>query len=184
MYPGGARGPENRIGKPKMKINRTIALTLALLGTAGVALAQTATATLTIQGTVASTVSINVAPLSGYNALDIANGVSGQNVANITEKANDKNGYTVTMTSLNAGASGNSLFLADTAGGTGADNVPYTLNYNGSAVTFNNGNATLTSATARTPQTGVAKALAVTIASSWVNSATYSDTLTFTITGK
>ena len=167
-----------------MKTKKYIALTLALLGTAGVALAQTATATLTIQGTVASTVSINVVPLSGYNTLDIANGVSAQNVANVTEKANDKSGYTVSMTSLNAGASGNSLFLADTAGGTGTDTVPYTLAYNGSAVTFNNGSATLTSATARTPQAGLIKALAVTIASSWVNSATYADTLTFTITGK
>lgn len=165
-------------------MKKYISLTLILLGAATAGLAQTANGTLTIQGTVASTASINVAPLSGYNTLDIANGVSGQNVANITEKTNDKNGYTVTMTSLNAGGSGNSLFLADTAGGTGTDTVPYSLAYNGVAVTFASGSATLTSTTSRTPQAGVVKALAVTIASSWVNSATYADTLTFTITGK
>jgi hypothetical protein len=169
-----------------MKTNmlKYIALTFAFLGPVAVGLAQTASGTLTIQGTVASTVSITVAPLSGYNTLDIANGVSGQNVANVTEKTNDKNGYTVTMTSLNAGASGNSLFLADTAGGSGNDTVPYTLTYNSVAVSFSSGSATLTSTSSRTSQPGVVKALAVTIPSSWVNSATYADTLTFTITGK
>lgn len=160
-----------------------ITLTLVLLGTAAVGLAQSS-GTLTIQGTVPVTASISVAPLSGYNTLDIVNGVSAQDVANITEKTNDKNGYTVTMTSLNAGASGNSLFLADTAGGTGTDTVPYSLAYNGVPVTFANGSATLTDATGRTLQAGVVKALAVTIAASWVNSATYADTLTFTIAGK
>lgn len=162
-------------------MKKYIALTLALLGTATVGLAQTANGTLTIQGTVVSTVSITVAPLSGYNTLDIVNGVSAQNVANITEKTNDKNGYKVTMTSLNAGASGSSLFLKDTA--VGADTVPYSLTYNGVAVTFSSGSSTLTSSASRTVQAGVVKALAVTIASSWVNSATYADTLTFTITG-
>lgn len=168
----------------KTNAKNYVAVTLALLGTAAVGLAQTASGTLTIQGTVASAVSITVTPLSGYNTLDIASGVSDQNVADVVEKTNDKNGYTVTMTSLNAGATGNSLFLADTAGGTGADTVPYSLTYNGNAVTFNNGSATLTDAANRTPQAGIDKSLAVTIASSWVNSATYADTLTFTIAGK
>jgi len=166
-----------------MKINakKYIVFTLAILGTVTVGLAQTS-GTLTIQGTVAASASIAVAPLSGYNTLDILDGVSAQNVANITEKTNDKNGYTVTMTSLNAGASGSSLFLKDT--GTGSDTVPYSLTYNGVAVTFSSGSSTLTSTASRTAQAGVVKALAVTIASSWVNAATYADTLTFTIAGK
>ena len=166
----------------KTNMKKYIALTMTLLGTAVAGLAQTANGTLTIQGTVASTVSITVAPLGGYNTLDIVNGVAAQNVANITEKTNDKNGYKVTMTSLNAGGSGSSLFLKDTA--VGVDTAPYSLTYNGSAVTFSTGSATLTDVSSRTAQAGVVKALAVTIASSWVNSATYADTLTFTITGK
>jgi hypothetical protein len=168
----------------KTNMKKYIALTMTLLGTVVAGLAQTASGTLTIQGTVASTVSITVAPLGGYNTLDIANGVSAQSVANITEKTNDKNGYTVAMTSLNAGGSGSSLFLKDTAGGSGNDTVPYSLTYNGSTVTFGSGSATLTDVSSRTAQAGVVKALAVTIASSWVNSAAYADTLTFTITGK
>ena len=164
-----------------MKTKKYIALTLALLGTAGVASAQSS-GTLTIQGTVAAVANITVSPQTGYNTLNIAGGVANQNVANITEQSNDKNGYTVAMTSLNAGASGSSLFLKDT--GTGTDTVPYSLTYNGVAVSFSSGSATLTSASAKTAQTGVVKALAVTIASSWVNADTYADTLTFTITGK
>jgi len=50
-------------------------------------------------------------------------------------------------------------------------------------VTFASGSSTLTSVSSRTGSTGTVKPLAVTIASSWVNSATYADTLTFTITG-
>ena len=164
-----------------MKTKKYIALTLALLGTAGVASAQSS-GTLTIQGTVAAVANITVSPQTGYNTLNIAGGVANQNVANITEQSNDKNGYTVAMTSLNAGVSGSSLFLKDT--GTGTDTVPYSLTYNGVAVSFSSGSATLTSASAKTVQAGVVKALAVTIASSWVNADTYADTLTFTITGK
>ena len=164
-----------------MKTKKYIALTLALLGTAGVALAQSS-GTLTIQGTVAAIANITVSPQTGYNTLNIAGGVANQNVANITEQCNDKNGYTVTMTSLNAGASGSSLFLKDT--GAGTDTVPYSLTYNSVAVSFSSGSATLTSASAKTVQAGVVKALAVTIAASWVNAATYADTLTFTIAGK
>jgi hypothetical protein len=165
-------------------MKRQIVLTLMLLTLASTALAQTASGTLTIQGTVASTASITVAPLGGYNTLDIAAGVSGQAVANITEKCNDKAGYKVTMTSLNAGSSGTTLTLNDTAGGTGTDTVPYTLTYNGSGVTLVSGTATLTDVNAKTAKDGVVKSLAATIVASWVNSATYADTLTFTITGK
>ena len=165
-------------------MKRYLALTMALFTTATVGLAQTS-GTLTIQGTVASVVSIAVATVSGYNTLDIANGVTAQTVANITEKCNHKPGYTVTMTSQNAGASGGSLFLDDiSSGGSGNDTVPYSLTYNGSPVTFASGSATLTDASGKTPQAGTSKALAVTIAGTWVNAATYSDTLTFTISGK
>jgi hypothetical protein len=162
-------------------MKKQIALTLVVLSMASGALAATS-GTLTIQGTVASTVSIVVTPVAGYNTLDIEAGLTDQHVADITEKCNNKTGYTVTMTSLNAGGSGNSLFLADSAGA--ADTVPYTLSYNSTAVTFNSGSATLTSANAKTAKDGVVKPLAATIAASWVNAATYADTLTFTIASK
>ncbi len=164
-------------------MKRYIAATLALLATATVSMAQLS-GTLTIQGTVASVVSITVAPVAGYDSLDIVNGVTAQTVANLTERCNHKPGYTVTMTSLNAGAAGNTLFLADTAGGAGTDTVPYSLTYNGVPVTFASGSATLTDTNAKTPSAGVTKPLAVTLAASWVAQATYADTLTFTIAGK
>jgi hypothetical protein len=163
-------------------VKKYLAISLAVVALATAGAAQTS-GTLTIQGSVAPSVNITVATVSGYNALNIAAGVSAQNVANITEKCNVKAGYTVRMTSLNA-TTGNSLFLADTAGGTGNDTVPYTLAYNGTAVSFINGSALLTDITGKTTSAGVTKALAVTITAAWVNAATYADTLTFTIANK
>jgi hypothetical protein len=161
-------------------MKRFLTLAFALVAAATVGFAQTAT--LTLQGTVAAVATVSVATASGYNTLDIANGVTAQKVADLTERCNSRLGYTVKMTSLNAGPAGNSLYLKDT--GVGTDTVPYSLTYNSASVTFASGTATLTDVAAKTPGSGVVKPLAVTIASSWVNAATYADTLTFTITAK
>jgi hypothetical protein len=102
-----------------------------------------------------------------------------QVVANATEKSNDKIGYTVTLNSLNAGSTAQA-FLKGAAGNT--DTVNYSMKYNGTAVTLASGSAVVTSSAVKTVSAGVVKALSVTIPASWVNTDTYSDTLTLTIT--
>jgi hypothetical protein len=136
---------------------------------------------LTLQGIVTSGVSIIVTPVAGYNTLNISGGTVNQGVANVTEINNDPKGYTVRMTSINAGSNGNALFLTDTAGIFGVDTVPYSLTYGGLPVSFANGVALLTDKKGKTPKLGVTKLLQITIAPTWVNAGTYADTLTFII---
>jgi hypothetical protein len=137
--------------------------------------------TLTLQGIVTSGVSIIVTPIAGYNTLNVAGGVNNLSVANVTEINNDPKGYTVRMTSLNAGSSGNTLFLKETPGVFGLDTVPYSLTYDGIAVNFANGVALLTNKKGKTPKQGITKLLQFTSAPTWVNAGTYADTLTFII---
>ena len=158
-------------------MKRYIALTVALMTTTIAGLAQTV-GNITIAGTVANVTTITVASQAGYNALPIAAGCVDQLVANVTEKSNDRIGYTVTLNSLNAGATAQAV-LNGTAGNT--DTVNYTMKYNGIAVTLASGSAVVTTSAVRTPVAGLVKPLAVTIPASWVNTDTYSDTLTLTI---
>jgi hypothetical protein len=155
-----------------------IAVAVALVATTLAGLAATS-GSITIQGTVANNISIAVASQAGYDTLDIANGVTAQLVAVATEKSNDKNGYTVTLTTANPPTGGTAAFLKGPAGN--ADTVPYTMTYGGAAVTLVAGSAVVTSVTARTPQAGVPKNLNVTIPAIWVNTDAYSDTITLTI---
>jgi hypothetical protein len=160
-----------------MNVKMHVAVAVALLATALTGLAQLS-GNITISGTVANSTSITVASQSGYNTLNIAGGVTAELVAIATEKSNDKNGYTVTLTTANA-PTGTSAFLKGTAGN--ADTAPYTMTYNGTAVTLVAGSATVTTASAKTPSAGVTKNLNVTIPAVWVNADTYSDTVTLTI---
>ena len=83
-----------------MKNYIAITAVLSAIVTAGVA--QT-TAPLTISGNVAPIAKITIASQAGYNALDLVNGAVAQVVGIATETCNDKLGYKVTLTSLNAG---------------------------------------------------------------------------------
>jgi hypothetical protein len=158
-------------------------IALALLAIAPVAFAGT-TATLTISGTVAPSVSISldggVSTLT-YSTLNISGGESDKTVATATEVSNDKAGYRVTLQSANAGSTAQAV-LKGTTGNT--DSVNYTIKYGGSPITLASGVATVTDVTARTAQTGVTKPVSVTLPASWVNSDTYSDTLTLSIVAK
>lgn len=155
-----------------------IAIAVALIGTALTSLAQSS-ANLTIRGTVANNTSIAVAEQAGYNALPIEAGCVDQTVANVTEKSNSRTGYAVVLSSLNAGTGSQAFLKGVTAGNT--DTVNYSIKYQGVSVSLSSGEAEVTTATARTPQAGVTKTLAVTVPASWVNTDTYSDTLTLTI---
>lgn len=154
-----------------------IAVAVALVSTTLAGLAATS-GSITIQGTVANNISITVAPQGAYNNLNIAGGEIDQLVAIATEKSNDKNGYTVTLTTANA-PTGTAAFLKGTGGN--ADTVPYTMTYGGVDVTLVAGNAVVTTASARTPSAGMPKNLKVTIPVVWVNADIYNDTITLTI---
>lgn len=159
-------------------MKKYIALTVALTLTTLAVHAQTS-GNITIAGTVANETTITVASQAGYNSLLIAAGTVDQLVANVTEKSNDRIGYTVTLNSLNAGSTAQAFLGGAAVGNT--DTVNYTLKYNGTAVTLVSGSAVVTTSATRTPQAGVVKGLAVTIPATWVNTDTYSDTLTLTI---
>ena len=154
-----------------------IAVAVALLATSLTGLAALS-GNIIISGAVAANTSITVASQAGYDALNIVGGETAKTVAIATETSNNKLGYTVKLTTANAPA-GTAAFLIGTAGNT--DTAPYTMTYNGVAVTLVAGSATVTTASAKTPSTGVAKNLNVTIPAVWVNADTYSDTITLTI---
>lgn len=135
---------------------------------------------ITISGTVANNTRITITPQSGYNDLNLANGETDKVVAVVNERSNKREGYTVTLQSANA--TGSQAFLKGSPGN--EDVVNYSIKYNGSPVTLSSGSATVTDADSRTPGAGVDKSLAVTIAPQWVNTDTYSDTLTLTIAAK
>jgi len=157
-----------------------IAVAVALAATVLTSLAQSS-GNITISGTVANNTSITVTPTAGYNSLDIAAGETDKDVAAVNERSNKRDGYTVELQSANAGA-GTQAYLGGTGGNT--DVVNYSMKYNGVAVTLSGGKATVTNVAARTPGAGVDKNLSVTLAAAWVNTDTYSDTLTLTIAAK
>jgi hypothetical protein len=161
-------------------MKKPIAVAVAVIATALTSLAQSS-ANLTISGTVANNTTIAVASQPGYNSLNIEAGETDKLVAIVTEKSNKRNGYTVTLQSQNAGTSAQA-FLKGTGGNT--DQADYTLKYNSMAVTLVSGAATITDANARTSSAGVDKNLTVTIPAAWLNTDTYSDTLTLTIAAK
>jgi len=152
----------------------------AVFATAMASYAQ-ASATLTISGTVAPINTITIASQAGYNALNLVSGAAAQVVGIATETSNDKLGYKVTLSSLNAGATAQAVLKGAIVGNT--DSVNYSISYGGTAVTLAAGSATVTSVAARTAAAGVAKNIAVTFAGSWLAADTYSDTLTLTIAG-
>lgn len=139
-------------------------------------------ANLTISGSVAANNTLNITPSATATALPIETGGT-FTVATVNEKSNNQNGYTVTLTSANAGTTSGSTFnLAGTGGNT--DTPSYTLTYNGSEVTrAAGGTATVTNTSGKTGGSGVDKTLAITLpASTFYNADTYTDTLTITLT--
>jgi spore coat protein U-like protein len=156
---------------------------LALIATA--AFAQTTdTASITLQGIVEKRVAITATGTGDYNNLDLTVDVTNAPVVTVNEYSNVREGYTVSLASANAGASGN----ADPSlnGQAGGETLTYTVTYDGAAVSFTSGSAQLTDATAKTAAGGDDKTLAISYAGASANLAndTYTDDLTFTITAK
>ena len=163
-------------------MKKYILLTIATLGLVGASLADT-TATLTIQGTVSSVTSISITPQNNYNDLDVSSGETDKVVGIATEKCNSRLGYTVTLSSLNAGTGSQAFLKAVTAGN--SDVINYSITYNGTIVSLVSGSSEVTNVSSRTAASGVTKDIAVTIAGSqWANTDTYTDTLTLDISAK
>lgn len=158
-----------------------------LFGTTAIAFAQTtANASITLQGIMEKKVAITVTGTGGYNALDMDASVTDLVVVTVNEYANVREGYTVTLASGNAVASGDAdpYFEGTVAG----ERLPYAIKYNGAAITFTGGSAVITDASGKTPLAGTDKSLAISYdayaSDNNLGNDTYTDELTFTITAK
>jgi hypothetical protein len=142
-------------------------IALALITSAAAASAAT-TGVLTLQGVVAAATAITVTGAGGFSELDLATSANDLQVASVREINNTTNGYTVSLTSQNAGVLKNGSI----------GNVNYTAKYNSQAVTLS---ATPVTVTTSAPSTkGFTISYAGTAAANMMVG-TYSDTLTFTI---
>ncbi len=131
------------------------------------------TGSIVLSGTVPARTSITVTPSPGYNDLDLEDGVNNKTVATVTEYNNTQNGYTVTVSSANAGQLKGPFSVF----------VPYTARYNGFLINLSGANATVTSQGAQTGVVSASKLLNISISpQSDLVQGTYSDTLTFSIT--
>lgn len=139
----------------------------------------TANANLNLSGVVLPINSVTITPAAAASNLDLSVAVTNLAVASVVERSNRHVGYTLTLSSANAGA-----LVGSTAGNT--DSLAYSLQYNGSPVTLVGGAATLTNANGRTTGAGVTKSLNITYdgAAVFLSEDTYTDTLTLTITAK
>lgn len=172
-----------------MRISRLVVLmmmvsSVALFGEAPTP-QTTDTASIILAGNVAKKVTIDVTGIGDYGNLNLMDRVNDLAVATVNEFSNVKAGYTVSLQSSSANASGltNPVFV----GGEGDDTLEYTITYDGTAVAFNGGAAaTITDASDKTALAGIDKSLNISYDGTVVNiyEGTYSDTLTFTITAK
>lgn len=147
-------------------------LLIALPQAAG-AYTNSTTGTVNVNGSVALVCSLSVSSAGATTTFsNMTQGASATLLGTVTEICNDANGYKVTLATSN-----NENFK----GATSSTLIPYTLTYNGSAVTFSSGSATLTPSGSRTTPSGVSKGLTITFAPSFYTADSYSDTLTLTM---
>lgn len=150
----------------------------------GFAQTTTATASITLSGTIEKNVAISATGVGNYDSLDLTVDVTDLAVVQVNEYSNVREGYSVSLSSSNATA-GNT---ADPffAGQTGGESLSYSIAYDGSAVSFSGGSAQITDANDKTPLAGTDKNLTITYAGAAANlgNDTYTDDLTFTITAK
>ena len=147
------------------------ALVLALVVAMAVPVAADTSGSLTISGTVAAIMSLTFSTNS-YTALPITDGATDLTLATITEICNGKSGYTVTISSANKSY----LKGADSSN---SDSLGYTLSYGGSSVDLATSGSATVSSSSKTAAAGMAKAVKISFASSYLNADTYSDKLTF-----
>lgn len=131
-----------------------------------------------ITGSVPVSCDITVQQESGAVGIpDISIGATNRAVAIVTESCNSQSGYRVSLTTTN-GKSYTGLFV-DTASG---DKQPFTINYGGTTVTQSV--VTDSAATASGLQKPVTISYAANPKLTGTTSATYTETLTFTISAR
>jgi len=151
------------------------ALVAAALVLAAIPMFAATTATLALSGTVAPITQISLSADPNASALPVGTATTDMKIASVTEISNDKAGYSVTLSSLN----GSMLKEAN-----GSDTLTYTLNYGGNPVSFLGSTATLTNSNVRSGSaSGTTNQLTISFPAAFLNADSYSDTLTFTITG-
>ncbi len=162
---------------------RILILAVLVVLVAGFAAAQTTdNASIILTGTVTPLVNITISPAAGHNSLDLLIDVTDLTVATVNEYSNFAAGYTVTLESAFATANGAGAALTS-----GTASLDYSVTYGGVAVAFGGASALVTDAFGPSSSpAGLDKALAISYAGSSVTltNGSYSDTLTFTITGK
>jgi spore coat protein U-like protein len=140
------------------------------------ALAQSASGTINLTGTVAASCTVAVTPLPAAAALPLTtSGTQTVTVGNIVETCNTPNGYTVTL-------SGRSTLASSTSGASSA--IAYTVGYNGSSSNSIAGSGQ--GFTRNGPNfSGTALPVAISFAGNAnLVAATYSDTITITIASR
>lgn len=126
-----------------------------------------------LTGVVPAVTAIVVVPVSGYNNLDLTTTKIDLIVANVLEVNNTVNGYTVNVSSANAGKLTN-----------GANEIPYTAKYNGTSFVLQTVPVTITTQGSQTTVVAALKSVAISYTGAPSENrmqGPYSDTLTFTI---
>lgn len=144
------------------------------LSTIAVASAAT-TGSVVLSGSIPANTSIAVTPTGSYNNLDLTTAANDLLVANVLEKNNTANGYTVTISSLNAGKLKNGTL----------GQITYTAKYNGTNAPLNGTPSSITTQGAQTVPINTSKQLTISYPAQDPNTlmqGSYTDTLTFTIT--
>jgi len=141
------------------------------------------TGNLVISGTVPEILEVTVLAAGGSTALDLTQNITDLHIGDVVERSNVITGYTVTITSANA-STGDPHFASNDAANT--DTLDYTLKYDGSPITFTGGSSLISDINSKTATSGTSKALNLSYDGTvnFLNSDTYEDTLTFTITSK
>jgi hypothetical protein len=165
------------------KVVRTVLVASAIMAMAGMPAVAATTGSLALSDTAPGILEITVTGVTGYTALELWKDVTDLKIADVVEKSNRYEGYTVVVQSSNAVANtaAPSLDSADTL-----EKLSYSLKYDGTAVVFTTGSSKITDAAAKTLKAGISKPMTISFSGADANLAegTYTDTLTFTIAAK
>ncbi|MFW5801609.1 MAG: hypothetical protein ACOCVC_06225 [Spirochaeta sp.] len=133
---------------------------------------------LTVQGNMPLIVELQIEDAN--TTLQLEEAATDVLIATVRERSNSTSGYTLSLTSANAGE------LADD---TGDSSLAYTLSYGGTEVDLTSGTIVANSSTSRTPAQGVEQEVLVSHGSGdadgdFLPEGQYTDTLTFEITAQ
>jgi len=141
--------------------------------------AATATATLGLSGSITEQVSLVVTPNANATSLPLTTTTTDLSIASVAETSNAANGYTISAKSTNASEL---IHSADSS-----QKVAYTIKYGASAaITLTAVDQVVKTQNTGGNYNGVASAVSISytgVSASTRKAGTYTDTITFTITG-